>query len=159
MLINIGKNGIRELLGDILRKQKEVNIIEKGSILHNIIKVKGNREFFMETLPPREITLCIVTLDPLGEGDIRASFAKLQKQTYQNWTAVFFTQDQSSNLKAEQGEGRLKVLSSSGNKGKNIEKAVAKHCEHRAFALLLNKGEKFSNQTALEELADIVRPR
>lgn len=101
MLINIGKNGIRELLGDILRKQKEVNIIEKGSILHNIIKVKGNREFFMEELPPRNITLCIVTLDPLGEGDIRASFAKLQKQTYQNWTAIFFTQDQSSNLKAE----------------------------------------------------------
>jgi len=44
------------------------------------------------------------------------------------------------------------------NKVQNIEKAVAKHCPHRGYAVILNKGENFNSITALEEIAKAVKP-
>ena len=35
------------------------------------------------------------------------------------------------------------------NKVHNIEKAVAKHCPHKGYAVVLSRGEKFSSNTAL----------
>ena len=40
----------------------------------------------------------------------------------------------------------------------NIEKAVAKHCPSKDYAVLLNKGERFESALALQGIADAVRP-
>ena len=40
----------------------------------------------------------------------------------------------------------------------NIEKAVAKYCPKRGYAILLNKGENFNSITDLEDIAKAVQP-
>ena len=48
----------------------------------------------------------------------------------------------------------MRVLS---NRVHNIEKAVAKYCPHKGYAVLLNKGEKFVSATALKDIANQVK--
>ena len=40
----------------------------------------------------------------------------------------------------------------------NIEKAVTRHCPHRGYAIVLNKGENFNSLEALKEIANAVKP-
>ena len=43
------------------------------------------------------------------------------------------------------------------NRVHNIEKAVAKYCPHKGYAVLLNKGDRFVSATALEDIAKQVK--
>ena len=45
------------------------------------------------------------------------------------------------------------------NKVHNIERGVARHCQPKAFAVLLNKDENFNSPTALAEIAKAAKPR
>lgn len=53
----------------------------------------------------------------------------------------------------------MTVLPTTGNKGHNIEQAITKHCPHRGFAILLNKGERFNSSDAFEEFSSLLVPR
>lgn len=66
MFIEIKKEAIRNLLGSILREHKHQNTVEKGSIMYKILDVKGNREVFLQDLPPRKLSICVITLDEVS---------------------------------------------------------------------------------------------
>ena len=80
------------------------------------------------------------------------------KQSYASWTAVYFTGVSTPPLSMKY-QNKATMVPSSGNKGRNIELAVTKHCPHRSFAVLLNKGEHFNATNALAALADKLTPR
>ena len=45
------------------------------------------------------------------------------------------------------------VIQNGTNKVHNIERAVARHCPHKGYAVLLNKGENFNSILALKKIA------
>ena len=49
-------------------------------------------------------------------------------------------------------------MKSGTNKVHNMERAVTRHCPHRGYAILLNKGENFNSLEALKIIENSVKP-
>jgi hypothetical protein len=128
-------------------------------MVRQIVEVPINHALFLSPLPERNISFCIVQLDPVQEAvETDRQQEMLRKQGYEDWKAVYFVKGDEDAAKGH-SDAKAVLVKDRGNKGHNIEQALTKHCPHRGFALLLNKGEIFNSSTALAELASLVRPR
>ncbi len=71
-----------------------------------------------------------------------------QSQTYQNWRLVLPAKEiETTPLITDK---RIVVMEAKSNKVHNIEKAVAKYCQPKGYAVILNAGETFNSDSALE---------
>lgn len=50
-------------------------------------------------------------------------------------------------------------MQSSFNNIRNAEVAICKKCHQKGYAVLMNYGDKFTNDKALENIAKAVQPR
>lgn len=113
---------------------------------------------FLETLPEREVELCVIIAKEIDKSDVdRYMHELLQSQTYTNWKQIMFV-EKSEPIPHSQ-DSRLIFVHSSGNPIRNIEIAVTKHCGKQSYAVLLKPKEKFSSDDALLEIAKATAPQ
>ena len=80
-------------------------------------------------------------MDSLTEGEVVEAMTAFDGQTFKNWKLYLPAINHNDDPKEiKKNIWKMKALS---NKVHNIEKAVAKYCPRKGYAVLLNKGDRF----------------
>ena len=99
--------------------------------------------------------MCLIIMDPLKEEEITEATTNIYSQTFTNWKLYFpAVEHQGDPKEIKRNVFKMKALS---NRVHKIEKAVAKYCPHKGYAVLLNKGDIFVSAIALEKIAKQVK--
>ena len=94
----------------------------------------------VDPLPPRQISICLLDAHPTSDpSSIEDSLSQLKEQTFKNWTAVYFVNKVTEDLKSLASKGNLKVVlaEDTGSVGRNYELGIIRHCPSKSFVVVL----------------------
>ena len=80
-------------------------------------------------------------MDSLTEDEIVGAMTAFDEQTFKNWK--LYLPAINHNGDPEEIKKNIWKMKALSNQVHNIEKAVAKYCPHKGYAVLLNKGDRF----------------
>lgn len=99
----------------------------------------------------------MIVLNDLNQTQINNVSQAYHSQTFKNWKLVVFAKniEESSQLQNK----NIYIVQSRYNRVHNIEKAATKYCNTKSYAVLLNYGEMFNDNKALEIISKSLKPR
>jgi hypothetical protein len=58
------------------------------SVMEKVLSAPGNKEIFVDRLPPRNIEVCLIIMENLTSAQIAVMRNAFDNQTYKNWKLV-----------------------------------------------------------------------
>lgn len=67
---------------------KDPQPLPQGSLIKKVLSAPHNKEVFIDPLPERQFSLCLVMMEDLNKQQIEVTKKAFLNQTYSNWKLV-----------------------------------------------------------------------